>query len=339
MLLRPFSALALAGALWLLVSPVRAQLTMPPSAAPAADAAEVRAWLLRIHNAASQRNFTGTFVVSAGGVASSARIAHYCEGKNQFERSESLDGQARHVLRHNDQVYTVWPASKTAVLEQRYMPTTFPALLQAGVDRIVDHYEVRPQGVERVAGHQANVLHVKARDELRYGYRLWADQDSGLLLRADVVAPDGAVLESSAFSDVAIGVKPQPESVLQPIRRLDGYRLVRPVLEATRLDAEGWTLTAPAAGFREVSCVKRPIDDAVGLAGEQIVQTIYSDGLTYVSVFIERFDRSRHRNEMLAAVGATKTLMKRREDWWITVVGDVPADTLRLFARSIERKK
>ena len=53
-------------------------------AAAAAQTApsEMRAWLLRIHDAASRRNFQGTFVVSGGGYIASARIAHFCEGPN-----------------------------------------------------------------------------------------------------------------------------------------------------------------------------------------------------------------------------------------------------------------
>ena len=35
---------------------------------------------------------------------------------------------------------------------------------------------------------------------------------------------------------------------------------------------------------------------------------------------------------MHAAIGATQTLMRRLGDWWVTVVGDVPAATLRQFA-------
>src|SRR5207344_2523329 len=129
-------------------------------------------------------------------------------------------------------------------------------------DRIADFYEVRPQGAERIAGHETNVLVVKPRDSSRYGYRLWAEQASGLLLRADVIGERNEVLETSAFSDVSIGVKPQPESVLAPMKKLDAYRVLRPALTPTRLDAEGWALPQPAPGFRLVSCVKRPMDNA-----------------------------------------------------------------------------
>ena len=228
-------------------------------------------------------------------------------------------------------------------IEQRNLIASFPALLQAGDDHIADFYEVRPQGADRVAGHEANVLLVQSRDAYRYGYRLWADKASGLLLRADVLGERSEVLETSAFSDVVIGVRSQPESVLQPMRKLEGYRLLRPVLTPTRLEAEGWALRQPAPGFRQVSCVKRPMDD--GLAGEpdvapqQVLQSIYSDGLTYVSVFIEPFSAQRHSRPMLASVGATQTLMTRQGDWWITVVGDVPAATLRVFANALESKK
>lgn len=342
MLSRTLSALVLFGAIFSAAPTVWAQ-SPQAAAGPPAEAREVRAWLMRIHDAASHRNFQGTFVVSGGGAVSSARIAHFCEAKNEYERSESLDGQERHVLRHNDVVYTVWPDSRTAVVDQREVPAAFPALLQAGSDRIVDLYEVRSQGVDRVAGHAANVLLVQPKDDYRYGYRLWADQASGLLLRADVLGKHGVVLETSAFSDVAIGVKPQPESVLLLIRKLDGFRLLRPVLTPTRLEAEGWALAQPAAGFRQVSCVKRPMDGSgVGQTdevGEQVLQAIFSDGLTYVSIFIERFDQKRHTKEMLASVGATQTLMKRHGDWWLTVVGDVPPATLRVFAKGLERRK
>ena len=337
MMRRPFSMLALASAVCVAAPAVWAQASAAAGDG-AAQAREVRAWLLRIHEAASHRNFQGTFVVSGGGSVSSARIAHFCEGPNQFERSESLDGLARHVYRHNDVVTTLWPAKRVATVEQRTMLAEFPALLQAGDDRIAEFYEVRPQGAERIAGHEANVLVVKPRDGHRYGYRLWAEQATGLLLRADVLGERNEVLETSAFSDVTIGVRPQPESVLAPMKKLEGYRVVRPVLTPTKLETEGWMLRQTAPGFREVSCVRRPMDNAA-VGDRQVLQAIYSDGLTYVSVFIEPFDAQRHTRPMLASVGPTQTLMQQQGDWWVTVVGDVPAATLRTFAKGLERLK
>jgi sigma-E factor negative regulatory protein RseB len=338
MLHRPFSALTLVCVALAWSSGVQAQAS---AAEASASPKQVRSWLTRIQEAANLRNFQGTFVVSGGGAVASARIAHFCEGVNQFERIESLDGQARHVLRHNDVVQTVWPGKRVALVEQRDRLATFPALFRAGDDRITEFYDVFKQEADRVAGHEADVMWVKPKDGHRYGYRLWADKASGLLLRADVLGERSEVLETSAFSDVVIGVKPQPELVLHAMKKLEGYRVVRPVLTATSLEAEGWNLHDAVPGFRQVSCVKRLLeggDASRDPAASPVVQSIYSDGLTHVSVFIEPFNASRHTRDLHAFVGATQTLMKRHGDWWITVVGDVPPGTLRKFAAGLERK-
>ena len=307
------------------------------------QARDVRTWLMRIHEAAGHQNFQGTFVVSAGGNVASARMAHFCEGPNQYERIESLDGKARNVYRFNDSVHTLWPTSHVAVIEQRDLLNSFPALLQAGGDGIDDWYDVQPQPDERVAGHEANVFVVHAKDAYRYGYRLWSDKASGLLLRADVLGERGDVLETSAFSDIAIGVRPQPESVVQPMKRLDGFRVFRPTLRPTRLEQEGWSMRQSAPGFRQVRCVNREMETTAesdaATAPQRVLQAIYADGMTYVSVFIEPYRPKRHTQPIQASMGATQTLAARQGDWWITVVGDAPLATLRLFATGLERTK
>lgn len=336
MLLRPLFALTLLGAVCGFVPASAGQA----ASAPPDGQAQARSWLTRIQEAAGKRNFQGTFVVSGGGAVSSARIAHFCVGAQQYERIESLDGQARHVFRHNDLVQTVWPANRVAVIEQTQLPRAFPAVLQASDERVAEFYELRQQGTGRVAGHEADVLVVQPRDKMRFGYRLWAERVSGLLLRADVLGENDEVLETSAFSEVTIGIKPQPDSVLQPMRRLDGFRIVRPQLQPTQLEDEGWELRDVVPGFRLVSGVKRPMGGADADAqAPAVLQAIYSDGLTHVSVFIEPYDPQRHLREMRASLGATQTLMRRRGDWWVTLVGDVPLPTLKRFAGSLERRK
>jgi sigma-E factor negative regulatory protein RseB len=311
---------------------------------PLVEARETHAWLTRIQEAANKRNFSGTVVVSAGGTMASTRIAHYCDGRDQFERIDSLDGQVRNVFRHNDVVHTVWPQRRVAVVEQRDKMVSFPGLLQAGSERVQDFYDLKPVAQERVAGHEAHVLLLRPRDKLRFGYRLWADKATGLLLRSEVLGERGEVLESSAFSEVSIGIRPQYESVLQALKRLDGFRMVKPVRVHTSLEAEGWTIKASVPGFQRVSCVKRKFEGDSSQAkpssknSEQLLQTVYSDGLTYVSIFIEPYNPERHARPMRAAIGATQTMMRREGNWWVTVMGDVPAATLRQFANGVERK-
>jgi sigma-E factor negative regulatory protein RseB len=304
---------------------------------------EARQWLLRMHNAATQRNYQGTLVVSADGAMSSSRIAHYCEGKDTYESVDMQDGQPRRVLRHNEQVLTLWPAAKTARLEQREAIQPFPALLSGSEEQLFERYELVSEGPGRVAGFEAAVFVLRPRDGARFAQRLWAEQGSGLLLRADVVAADGRVLESSAFTDVSIGGKTKPvaaNTVQGVLKQLDGWRVLKSVSQGTSLDAEGWQIKAPVAGFRQSSCVKRQLQPAADdnrQTPAEVLHAIFTDGLTHVSLFIEPMRADRHRSGG-AASGATHTWMQAHGAHWITVVGDVPAATLKQFAAALESK-
>jgi sigma-E factor negative regulatory protein RseB len=197
---------------------------------------------------------------------------------------------------------------------------------------------LRHEGTARVAGRNAAVLLLTPRDTLlRFTQRLWADLASGLMLRADVLAADGSLLESSAFSHVELDVKPQPESVLQALRQDDGLRVVRPPQRRTTLEAEGWHLARPVPGFALGGCVVKGLE--AGGNGPPMLQAVFSDGLTHVSVFVERFSPARHRAEVQARRGATNTSTRRIGDDWFTVVGDVPAAALKRFADALERRR
>jgi sigma-E factor negative regulatory protein RseB len=91
------------------------------------------------------------------------------------------------------------------------------------------------------------------------------------------------------------------------------------------------------SGFKLAGCVRRGMEAGGGEA--PVLQAVFTDGLTHVSLFVESFKPQRHRTEMQAQQGATSTVMLRRGEHWVTVVGDVPAATLRLFADAVERRR
>ena len=337
---RSWSILPLLGCVALSwVTDLAAQATTPKMQEVLANK-DALARLTLIQDASRFNSFTGTFVFSAAGAMSSARISTYREGDNHFERIDSLDGPPRQVLRHNDVIHTVWTQDRLVITEKRDHYSAFPALLTNSGSQMLGHYDVLEKGQERVAGHVANLLQLKPKDGYRYGYLLWSDGSSGLLLRADVLGPRNELLESSAFSDVVIGIKPQPESVLGAIKKLHGYRVIKSQVNIAKLESHGWKMRSIVPGFRELSCFTRPLNSPSNPsdASVQALQVVYSDGITHVSLFIESFDAKRHSNPSSTVFGATRTLSRRHSDWWITAVGGVPSATLQAFAEGLERK-
>jgi sigma-E factor negative regulatory protein RseB len=331
---------SLAAALSLVPMARAAQPFVASAAAAASSAVQADAWLQRIQRAAAGSSYQGTLTFSAGGSTSSARVLHHCDGSQTYERLEPLDGESRVQYRHNEQVVTLWPMAKRAQLETRDPVAQFPALPVASSARVLENYELSKVGQERVAGQDADVLLLKPRDRLRFAQRLWAHRESGLLLRNDVLGASGEVLESASFVDLRLGIKPATDQFLRPMKQIDGWRVQRPPVERIQLDAEGWQLGKPVPGFQLISSFRRPLDLGSGDSPpSQVIQSVFSDGLAQVSVFIERFDPQRHTRPMGSATGASHTVMARRGDWWITVVGEVPMATAHQFEGMLERKR
>lgn len=317
-------------------------VAVPPTASPA-EVRSLNDWLMRMHQASVNRSYVGTFVVSAGGNMSSAKIWHVCEGTQQVERVETLTGAPRSIFRHNDQVTTFMPEHKVARSEKRESLGLFPQLFQSADSRIADFYKFRQEGLERVAGVDADIIMLVPKDRLRFGYRVWSERKNGLIVKLQTLDTDGKVIEEAAFSELQLDAPVSMSQIVQMMGKVQGYRLDKPVLVKTTAAAEGWALKTPVAGFNAMSCYRRPAPAAgsggKGAAGDGPLQWIFSDGLASVSIFVEPFDRQRHVRESALSLGATQTLTRQLDAHWITLVGEVPVTTLQLFASALERTR
>ncbi len=338
-----FRLFAHAGWALLAMNCVAAQSSAPPAsaAAPAtvAESVNINDWLMRMQEASRKRAYIGTFVVSSGGAMSSAKVWHVCEGSQQVERVETLTGPPRSIFRHNDQVLTFMPDHKLIRSEKRESLGLFPELIQSTDSRIADFYRLRPDGQDRVAGVEADIMLLVPKDKLRFGYRVWTEQKKGLVVKLQTLDSDGKVLEQAAFSELQLDASVKMDKLIQMMSKVDGYRVEKTVLVKTTASAEGWSLKAPVAGFKPISCYKRPVATSPAANGEEPLQWVFSDGLASVSIFVEPFDRKRQDRESSLSMGATQTLARQLDAYWVTVMGEVPMATLQLFANGLERKK
>ena len=305
----------------------------------AAEPKSINDWLLRLHELSKRRSYIGTYVVSSGGQMHSAKIWHVCEGAQQIERVESLTGAPRSTFRHNDKVVTFMPEQKIARSEKRGVSGSFPELVQSSDNRIAEFYKLKAEGVERIAGLESDVVTLIPKDALRFGYRVWTEQKKGLIVKLQTLDSDGRILEQAAFSELLLDAPVKMDKLLQMMGKVDGYRVEESALVKTTASAEGWRQALPVAGFKPMSCYKRPVAGAsVGAAGDEPMQWVFSDGLASVSLFVEPFDRLKHGKESAMSMGATHTITRQLGSYWLTAMGEVPMNTLKQFASGLERK-
>jgi len=292
----------------------------------------VSEWLSRMHDATRQQSYIGTFVVSSSnGSMSSARIWHACDGQRQVDRIETLSGERRSTFRRDDEVVTFLPGTRTVRSERRESLGLFPDLMKPDETAIPEFYLARRVGSDRVAGFEADIVQLLPKDALRFGYRIWSEKKSGLVVKLQTLDDAGKVLEQAAFSELQLDAPVRMDKLTQMMAVPEGWRVEKTDAVKTSAAAEGWALKTAIAGFKPMSCYKRP--------SEGVLQWIFSDGLASVSLFVENYDRQRHYHEGVFASGATHTVTRRVQEWWVTAVGEVPPQTLHAFSLSLERRK
>lgn len=269
----------------------------------------------------------------------SSRIWHACDGQQQMERIEALSGTPRTIFRRNDEVRTFWPQTRVVRTDRREATGQFPRVPVVEGTSISQFYVSRPMGQERVAGFVADVVWFKPVDALRFGYKLWSERDTGLVVKLQTLGPDGRVLEQAAFSELDLNAPVRAQELSRLMDATAGYKVVAPAVVRTTAAAEGWNLRQPVAGFVPVSCHRRSVSAAGDSQG--VLQCLYSDGFASVSLFMESFDPRRHPAQpQVVTMGATQLIAQRvLSDVWLTAVGEVPLSTLRLFAGQLERTR
>lgn len=304
-----------------------------------ADKRDAQVWLKKIQSAAKVLDYSGTFVYQQASQVRTSRITHVKRGKDELEKLEVLDGNPREYIRNNDEIICYLPDTKTVLVEKRVNQDVFPALLNANPITLTDHYHVRKAGTGRVAGYSSQAIVLEPRDNLRYGYKLWAEKNSGLLLKAQTLNEKGEIVEQISFTQIEIG-KIHSDRAKSSFINTRNWHVENAVMQQVSLS--GWSVTAMPPGFKKIREVKRlvtdtPVQASLSPVGSrEVSQIVYSDGLAAISIFIE--PSAGKRSEGYMQQGAMNIAGKRQGEFWLTIVGEVPLVAIKQVANSVEFK-
>ena len=305
-----------------------------------AEEPEAIALLKKMGPAAKKLNYDGVFTYQTGSKVQSIRIIHQANKKGEVERLLSLNGAARELIRTNNIVTCIFPEGKQINVDRRPLGRGFPSDLLSRLSSAVPYYDVSFGKQGRVANRSANKLLVTPVDHYRYGYHLWVDEKTDLLLQSNLLTDKGRVLERFTFSSINLDAD-IPQSALEP--QTSGQELTwsrnqtEPVYKAKskqEVAAEQpliWDLTWLPEGFTLVAEQSRRKSET----GTLVEQRVYSDGLSSVSIFIEKRNPDYHHLEGGSAMGAVNAFGTIADTHFVTVVGQVPAHTVEKIGRSI----
>lgn len=297
-----------------------------------AQAADPQHLLVRMQKAAGSLNYDGIFVYQHGDQLETLRIIHKMTDGVMRERLVSLNGAPREILRTGNEVRCYLPDENAVMIEHRRADSrNFPALLPDSLTALKKNYQIHAGGSRRVAGRSALAAQIKPRDAYRYGYVLWADKSTGLLLKASLIDEDGNVIEQYMFTQISID-RPIPDSDLAPQHPAKGTISHRADDEQPPASTRNWEASRLPAGYTLTAHMRRKLP----ARRQPVEHLVYSDGLAVVSVFVEPVDdATQGALSGLTRMGAVHAYGKVVEGHQITVLGETPAMTVDMIGASV----
>lgn len=308
-------------------------LSMPIPLRAEDTSAQARTVINQMTLATKSLNYDGTFVYIRGSHVASMRVIHKTDDKGEQERLISLSGPAREVIRKRGEVTCIFPDNRAVMVDKSPPHHFLASTLPQPIEKIADFYSFSVLGGDRIAGRPTWVVGIMPKEGDRYGYRLWIDTSIHLLLRSNIIDASGKVLEQVLFTAIETPRDISAE-MLKPAINGQGYTWYTnetPTSAAADAKAAGWRIGWLPQGF----VMREHKVHAMALQQESVNHIIVSDGLATVSVFVERLKRKTDQMEGLSSVGAVNTYSTIANGHQITVVGEMPAATLRQIAASV----
>lgn len=292
-------------------------------------------WLDRMSKAVDQLTYTGTFVHIAGDEVETMRVIHRVADGQVNERLVSMDGSGREVVRTAEETRCILQAERAVLIDRREGQSPLRVALPADPSELDRYYTFAYLGPDRVAERDTRIIEVRPKDRYRYGFKLWLDEETAMPLRSIVTAEQGRAVERVHFTDISFPASISDDE-LEPDIAIEGF--TRHVSNAegdpvNESETARWEAGDLPDGFSLTVSRSEASDGGVG--GEE--HLVYTDGLASVSVFMKPLAAGGKPSRGFAALGGSNAFSTTVEDYQVTVVGEVPADTLRMIAESMRR--
>ncbi|MEE4249358.1 MAG: MucB/RseB C-terminal domain-containing protein [Alcanivoracaceae bacterium] len=276
--------------------------------------------LKQMADAARLLEYRGRLLYMHGSDVTTLELLHARIDDREHERLTQLEGALAEVIRRGEHVVCVHADQSITRLVNRSSVTPL-GLHERLSNSLPVQYRLQLDGEDRVAGRAAYRLQLLPMDQFRYGYRLWTDQASHLLLKSELVDLSGRALERIEFVSLDLEPGLTADDFVVPAalkeRALDSLDASEPAHGRVQV-VTGWL----PEGFMEA-------DRDVRLSGGErrpVAAATFSDGLAAFTLFVE--EPGEGKPEGVSKIGPTMAISRvigsTAGDWLVTLVGEVP---------------
>jgi sigma-E factor negative regulatory protein RseB len=292
---------------------------------------DAQAWLAKMSNAVKSLNYTVSFVLLVPGSDSQPYLWRHGVNEDglEMEQLNLLNGPGREVVRIGNKVSYFEPNVPPYSLYSSIINGPLPSEFLQQPEKVMSGYEFIMVGRSRIAGRASQQIRIISKDKSRFGLNVWLDQETGLLLKMNMLGQNAQLLEQIQVTDLQITKEPAPFFAKIEPEILPEVVSFSP---NTEFSSE-WTIGYIPKGM---VIVKR---DFLRLSGSGVVveYIMLSDGLIDVSIYLQERDNNTPHSNLVGTVQSDTLLTIEHGELNVTVIGRLPATTANAIAKSIER--
>lgn len=312
-----------------------------------ADAEEAKQLLERLSKSLRQVNFNTSFVVVKNNQAEPYHWLHGVleeqAGEDQTSESESesekktktieleilalLNGPRRDILRIDNTVSYIEPEYAPYSISAAQVSGPIPSVFGQDISVLEKNYHFVSVGKNRILNRAAQLIRIVPKDNHRFSYWLWLDQESGLLLKLAVITRQGKLLEQIQFTHLDI-----TDTISENLRQLHVTELPQIIDVTSQQESKelNWQVNWLPNGFEPIKSDRHRINNS-----KQAVEfMLFNDGLVDISVYVNP-SKEKQRAIEFASDGATIVLGQVVNNIEISVVGKIPPETAEKIVNSV----
>lgn len=295
-------------------------------------------WLNQMADAVRTLNYQGEFVYQQGSTLETLSVVHHVDDKGvEKERILFLDGAPREMIRTGGELTFSNYRQGVTRFEHGSM---VPMLEKFSQLSLGNNYELKVVGIDRVAGREAVLMSIAPKDRFRYGYQIWIDRTSSLLLKSVMIDDNSRIMERMQFTSLKVNepfgqeTLAELEKAQKPADQVVNFEKNADKKSSVPEWETGWIPEGFVLKDRQVRSSPVSTNDVDTL--------IFSDGIASFSIFVEK-DETRVLSQASENIGALAAVSKIYRDgdhyFHITVLGEVPLGTAERVAVSVRPVK
>jgi sigma-E factor negative regulatory protein RseB len=276
-------------------------------------------------------NYTISFILLKPGVDSQPYLWRHGVNDSglEMEQLNLLNGPGREVVRIGNKVSYFEPNVPPYSLQSSIINGPFPSEFFQSPERLMLGYEFIMVGRSRISGRAAQQIRIISKDKSRFGLNVWLDQETGLLLKMNLVGQESQLLEQIQVTGLQVTKEPDPFFAKIEPGMLPEVVSFSP---STPLNSP-WAINYLPKGM---TIVKRDLRRLSG-SGEVVEYIMLSDGLVDISVYLQDRGNNKPQDNLVGTVQSDTLLTIEHGELNITIIGKLPANTANAIAKSIQR--